>query len=135
MKKLEFFLLVVVSFALVFGCAKKSADEYYKKGFRHQIKGNYDLAIVEYQKAIQTDSTHTQSYLNLGVCYAEKEMYDEAIESYQKVIRYFPLHTKAYYNLGWVYNLKGEKEKALEQYNQLKSLDPKLAQRLKDAIE
>ena len=43
MKKLGFFLLVVLSFALIFGCAKKSADEYYKKGFRYQIKEDYDL--------------------------------------------------------------------------------------------
>ena len=99
MKKGAIFLFLIFSL-LIFTCAKQTAEDHYKKGFRFQLKQNY-----------------------------------EAIDAYKQAIRYFPLHTKAYYNLGWVYNLKGDKEKATQQYEQLKSLDPQLAQRLKEAID
>ena len=134
MKKSAIFLFLIFSL-LIFTCAKQTAEDHYRKGFRFQVKQDYDPAILEYRKALEVDSTYVQAYLNLGVIYTEKEIYDEAIDAYKQAIRYFPLHTKAYYNLGWVYNLKGEKEKATQQYNQLKSLDPQLAQRLKEAIE
>jgi tetratricopeptide (TPR) repeat protein len=134
MKKSAIFLFLIFSL-LIFNCAKQTAEDHFRKGFRYQLVESYDSAMVEYQKAIKLDSTYVQAYLNLGVVYTEKGMYDQAIEAYQKILRYIPYHTKAYYNLGYVYTLKGDKEKALEQYNQLKSLDPQLAQRLKENIK
>jgi len=128
-------LLVFLFFLLLFACAKQTAEDHFRKGFKYQLVENYDSAMVEYQRAIKLDSTYVQAYLNLGVVYTEKGMYDQAIEAYKKILRYIPYHTKAYYNLGYVYTLKGDKEKALEQYNQLKSLDPQLAEKLKEAIK
>jgi len=134
MKKYPVVFFLILSI-LVFNCAKDTAKNCFKKGFRYQLAENYDSAIIEYQKAIKLDSTYVQAYLNLGVVYTKKSMYDQAIDAYKKTIGYFPFHTKAYYNLGYVYCLKGDKQKALEQYNQLKSLDPQLAARLKEVID
>lgn len=134
MKKCAVFLFLIFSF-LIFNCAKDTAEKHFKKGFKYQLVENYDSAIIEYQKAVKLDSTYIQAYLDLGVVYTKKSMYDQAIDAYKKVIIYFPLHTKAYYNLGYVYLLKGDKQKAMEQYDQLKSLDPQLAARLKEAID
>lgn len=113
-------------------------------------QGEYDKAIIEFEKSIELDSNHTDSYYYLGQCYLQKgiieynkkhifkayslyrkanKISEQVIPQYEKIIKDNPEDLNSYLKLGYIYEVKSivpfinEYDKALDYY--LKALDLK----------
>jgi tetratricopeptide (TPR) repeat protein len=74
-------------------------EEHLKLGLAYEQKGEYNLAIREYESA---SKFITISYFYLGNAYFQKSEYDKAEASYRKAIRKDPGLADAYNNLAWL---------------------------------
>ena len=80
------------------------------------IKGRYDRAIEDYNKAIALDQNDAKAYYNRGVAYDGKGQYDGAIEDYNKAIALDPNLADAYNNRGLAYAIKGDMGRAISDF-------------------
>jgi tetratricopeptide (TPR) repeat protein len=117
-------------------------------GMSYFGKGEYDKAIIEFEKSIELDENHTESYYYLGQCYLQKgiieynnknifkayKLYrkankfaEQVIPQYEKIIENNPKDLNSYLRLGYIYETRSiapfinEYNEALEYY--LKALD------------
>ena len=63
-------------------------------------KGQFDDAIIYYQKSLEINSNFTEAYNGLGICYKNKRLYSNAIPCYKKALDLNPNFIEAYVNLG-----------------------------------
>jgi tetratricopeptide (TPR) repeat protein len=108
LRHFSIFLLILV----FFGCSVPkiivmedplTPEEHLKLGLAYEQKGEYDLAIREYESA---SKFITISYFYLGNAYFQKSEYDKAEASYRKAIRKDPGMADAYNNLAWLLYLQ-----------------------------
>jgi len=119
-------------------------------GMSYFSQGEYDKAIVEFEKSIELDANHTESYYYLGQCYLQKgiieynnkhilkayslyrkahKISEQAIPQYKKNIEENPEDLNSYLKLGYIYEVRSivpfinDYDKALDFY--LKALDLK----------
>ncbi|MGB2783835.1 MAG: tetratricopeptide repeat protein [Atribacterota bacterium] len=124
----------------------------FRMGISYFGKGEYDKAIIEFEKSIELDPNHTESYYYLGQCYLQKgiieyynknifkaySLYREAnkfaeqvIPQYEKNIENNPEDLNSYLRLGYIYEVRSivpfvnDYDKALKYY--LKALDLTIA--------
>jgi type IV pilus assembly protein PilF len=123
---------IIILFLLV-GCATtsgppvdktKMAEGYYMKGISHFQTKNYELASVEFNRSLQSDSNYKQSYYMLGIISADQGKLDEAIKYYKEAIDRDPNYSEAYNALGTVYSRQQKWKEALKFFN--KALENKL---------
>ena len=113
-------------------------------------QGEYDKAIIEFEKSIKSDPDHTESYYYLGQCYLQKgivEYYnknflkayslykkankisEQVIPKYEKIIEDNPEDLNSYLRLGYIYEVRSivpfinDYNKALEYYLKALNLD------------
>ncbi len=111
-------------------------------------QGEYDKAIIEFEKSIELDENHTESYYYLGQCYLQKGIIEyknknilkayslyrkankfvaQVIPQYEQTIKNNPEDLNSHIKLGYIYETRSivpfinEYNKALEYY--LKALD------------
>jgi len=111
-------------------------------------QGEYDKAIIEFEKSIEFDANHTESYYYLGQCYLQKgiieynnknilkayslyrkanKISEQVIPQYEKIIKDNPEDLNSYLRLGYIYEVRSmvpfinDYDKALDYY--LKALD------------
>jgi len=78
---------------------------------------NFQLALTNYQKALEIDPSNYEAMANLGITYLYLNMVDEAQATFEKCLKTdtnSDYHSYAY--LGDLYERKGNIEKALECY-------------------
>lgn len=117
-------------------------------GMSYFGQGEYDKAIIEFEKSIQLDPDHTDSYYYLGQCYLQKgiieynnknilkfyrfcrksyEISEKVIPQYEKMIKDNPEDLNSYLKLGNIYEIRSkvpfinEYDQALNYY--LKALE------------
>ena len=117
-------------------------------GMSYFGKGEYDKAIIEFEKSIELDENHTESYYYLGQCYLQKgiieynnknifkayslyrkanKLAEQVIPQYEQIIEDNPEDLNSYLKLGYIYETRSivpfinEYNEALEYY--LKALD------------
>lgn len=93
------------SMVLWFDIVQKSPDSamaHYNLGGSYYFDGQIDLAIMEFQKAIEIAPGYVDAHYNLGAVYQNKGLLKNAIEEYQEVIKLSPGSADAYYNLGLI---------------------------------
>jgi len=120
----------------------------FKVGISYFGQGEYDKAIIEFEKSIELDENHTESYYYLGQCYLQKgiieynnknilkayslyrkanKFAEQVILQYEKIIENNPKDLNSYLKLGYIYETRSivpfinEYNEALEYY--LKALD------------
>jgi len=120
----------------------------FRIGMSYFGQGEYDKAIIEFEKSIELDENHTESYYYLGQCYLQKgiieynnknifkayKLYrkankfaEQVIPQYEKIIENNPKDLNSYLKLGYIYETRSivpfinEYNEALEYY--LKALD------------
>lgn len=132
-------LFIWLSIILFAGCAATSdhrmsgpadilsAENFNKRGNDYFVKRQYDLAIIEYKKAIEIFPQYARAHSNLGYTHFEMKQYDHAIAEFTKAIESNPLYAKAYNNRGLVYFTRGEYNRAISDYNKAIAIDPNLA--------
>jgi len=111
-------------------------------------QGEYDKAIIEFEKSIELNANHTESYYYLGQCYLQKgiieynnkhifkayslyrkanKIAEQVIPQYEQIIEDNPEDLNSYLRLGYIYEIRSiapfinEYNEALDYY--LKALD------------
>jgi serine/threonine protein kinase/tetratricopeptide (TPR) repeat protein len=90
-------------------------------------KREYDTAIEEFTKAIESRPLFALAYNNRGLVWAAKGNHDLAIQDYSEAIRLDPQFAEMYRNRGSAWQAKGEMDKALSDYSKAVRLDPQSA--------
>ena len=120
----------------------------FRIGMSYFGKGEYDKAIIEFEKSIELDENHIESYYYLGQCYLQKgiieynnknifkayslyrksnKIAEQVIPKYEKIIEDNPEDLNSYLRLGYIYEVRSivpfinDYDKAQEYY--LKALD------------
>lgn len=96
---------------------------YQKRADENIGKGEYDLAIVDYNKAIELNPKSVPAYFNRARAFYFKRDFAEAVESYGKVIELTPSDSIVFYNRGVAYEKMGDSVKAAEDYEKAVALD------------
>lgn len=113
-------------------------------------QGEYDKAIIEFEKSIELDENHTESYYYLGQCYLQKgiieynnknifkayslyrkanKFAEQVISQYEKLIEDNSEDLNSYLRLGYIYETRSivpfinEYDEALEYYLKALALD------------
>ena len=105
-----------------------TAWDYYRQGNRYYFSGEYENAILSYEKAIKQKPDYAEAYNNRGVAYDDLEESEKAIADYSKAIELKPDYANAYYNRGCTYDDLGESEKAIADYSKAIELKPDYAE-------
>ncbi|RMD94143.1 MAG: tetratricopeptide repeat protein [Calditrichaeota bacterium] len=94
------------------------------QGIRYYKNKQYDLAIEEFKKVINSFPDYKEAYSILGNAYFRNQMYDEAVRSYEKVKQLDPNDVTAYENTGVIYANRGQYKKAIEEWKHVLLIDP-----------
>jgi tetratricopeptide (TPR) repeat protein len=105
----------------------EDASIYVSRGNYHYLLGKYQLAVNDYNQAIQLNSELLYCYNNRGVCLNSLGLYQEAIDSYNQAIS-LNQDADIYVNRGVSYDDLGEYNQAISDYNQAISLNQNLAE-------
>ena len=102
----------------------KMAEGYYMKGVSYLQKKNYELALVEFQRSIQTDKKNKNAHFALGSVSETMGKFAEAEGHYKDALDIDPNFSEAYNALGVVYSRQERWQEALKAFN--KALENKL---------
>lgn len=99
---------------------------YYKKQADDNVsKGDLEIAMANYNKAIQLSPQNSALYLNRALVFLKKKDYEKAIADYDKVIELSPNDLIAYANRANSYEKVGNTEKAVADYKKIIEIDDK----------
>ncbi len=105
----------------------KMATAYNNRGLVHKLKGEYDLALQDYNEAIRLLPNSAIHYNNRGVIYRLKHDYDRAIADYDEAIWLDSDYPAAFYNRALAYSDKGDYAHALEDFGVVLQFNPRNA--------
>ena len=103
--------------------APPSFEVFQKRGDGNFVKGEYDLAVVNYSKAIDLNPKEPSVYLSRGLVYYNRKFYDLAVADYSKVVEIDPKEMMAYYYRGDSFEKLGELQKAVDDFKKVVELD------------
>ncbi len=99
------------------------AQKHNDRGIAHSEKGQYDLAVAEFDKSLEIYPS-AETYNNRGVTYSKKGDLGHAIADFTKALEINPDGSKEYYNRGITYAIKGQFNLALLDLKKCLELDP-----------
>ena len=101
-------------------------DEHLSLAHIYETKGETDLALSEYLKALQSEKGASDAHTHFAIAniYLNKKMYLKAEERYKKAIELRPSEGPYYNNLAWAYMEDGKMDKAESAAYDALSKDP-----------
>ena len=129
------FIVVILIAIFIIACGSKSVEPILKKGNEYANKGQYDLAIAEYSKAIEMNPKSEMAFLKRGDAYVGKWDYGLAIKDYSMAIEINPRFASAYIARGRAYGTLGQYDRALADINKAKEINPSLSNWLQYLID
>ncbi len=90
---------------------------YLNRGNLYKNLQKYELALSDYNKAIEINPNYAYAYLNRGILYRDLQKYELALSDYSKAIEINPNYAEAYVNRGVLYRLQEKYELALADYD------------------
>jgi protein O-mannosyl-transferase len=103
------------------------ARPYSNRGLAYQNQGNFNRALLDFNKAIEIDPGYTIVYYNRGLAYQNQGKLDQAIAEYDKTIEINPSYAEAYNNRGLAYQNKGDLKQAIADYDRTIAIKPSYA--------
>ena len=100
----------------------------YHRGMQRCRQGDYEAAILDFDQAIELNSSWADAYYNRGLAYAKLGRYQDAIASYTQALEFQHNWADAYNNRGNAHYKLGNYEQAIADYNQALSINPDFAQ-------
>jgi len=97
----------------------------FNRGFAYDKLGQFDLAIKDYTRSIEIDSSNAYAYYNRAISYDKKGEIERTIEDFTKAIKLIPTKADFYLNRGYSYRKLKEYELAINDYTQVLKLEPK----------
>ena len=107
---------------------------YYNRGTAHYENGEYDQAILCFDKAIEINNKFAEAYCNRGTAYKDKGEYDRAISDYSKALEIKPGFAVAYCNRAVIFHSQGNFDKAWEDVHKAQSLEYEAPQEFLEAL-
>lgn len=98
---------------------------YRKRADENNFKGQFDLAVTDYNKAIELNPKDDVSYLNRGRAYLSKKSFDLALTDLDKSIEINPKEAMAYSLRADLHEKKGNAAQAITDYQKAVELDAK----------
>jgi Flp pilus assembly protein TadD len=137
MKICKLAVVVLVVFCLAGSALAESAKNHYDRGGEACRNGQYDQAIVHYNKALELNSGYAEAYVNRGVANARKGKPDQAIADFNKALKLNPNDAKAYYNRALAFCLNKDYGQAWEDVHKAQTLGykahPEFLEKLRQA--
>jgi Flp pilus assembly protein TadD len=96
-------------------------------GQRYQKEGEYEKAIVEFEKALALRPNFAAALNNLGICYGHLKRYPEAERSFQRAIEVNPKDIFAMNNLAVIYLRTGRFDDARRYAGKALEIEPRYA--------
>jgi serine/threonine protein kinase/Tfp pilus assembly protein PilF len=90
-------------------------------GLPYYYSGDFDLAIAQYKKCLEMDSSFILAHWYLGMAYEQKGLYDEAIAQWNR-IRSTDTSPELITNLGYSFAVSGRRDDALRCLADLQAL-------------
>ncbi|MCK4311252.1 MAG: tetratricopeptide repeat protein, partial [Candidatus Cloacimonetes bacterium] len=80
----------------------------------HEIRGDYEQAILMYQKVFELQPTDASINMQIGRCYRKMGKFKKAEKYLQKTLKILQFNPETHYEIALLYEDMGKKEKALE---------------------
>lgn len=112
-----------------------SAWVYSNLGLAYIESGIYQKAIDALKQAVRIMPDLESAHLNLGLAYRRWSKYEDAAEAYRSAIRISPNSSDAHFGLGLTYLDLNDKNSALQEADELRNIDPALADKLSNIIK
>lgn len=104
------------------------AFDFHQKGSQYFNEQKYELAVVEFKKAVKIDPTFAFAWDDLGLSYRRLNNYREAIKCYQKSIELDPVGKTPLMNMAVAYHLLKDNKNAITTYKKFIELHPEDAE-------
>ncbi|MEM7474858.1 MAG: tetratricopeptide repeat protein [Planctomycetota bacterium] len=106
---------------------ERSDTNYYDRGCLWHKRGEYDLAISDFNDAIRLDPDDAALYNGRGSAYTSTKQLERAMVDFDKAIQLDPSNAMVFNNRGFAFADKKQYDRALADYDQAIRLDPTLA--------
>ncbi len=107
--------------------ATNIANAYSNRGVAHHHKGEYHLAITDYNRALKQAPGNAHTLNNRGSAYQALGNIANAMRDYDRALRLHPRLASAYNNRGNIYRGDKQYERALDDYNNAIQIEPQMA--------
>lgn len=104
--------------------APRSAPLYNDRGVIYVKKGEYALAMADFNKAIELNSKYYEVYHNRGIVYSTTGQDDLALQEFARSLQINPKYFPVYDNRGRIYCSRGQYDLAISDYNTAIRLNP-----------
>jgi len=106
-----------------------AANHYNNRGIIYRIKGDYDRAIADYDKAILLNrGDYPAAFYNRALAYADKGEYDHALADFDVVMRFDAKNALALYARGLTLLKKGDAEAGKADIAAAKAINPNIVE-------
>ena len=89
--------------------SSKTADDYCEDGIQKMYNTDYQLALADFNKAIDIDPNFAKAYYHRGCLNFNMKKNTESMRDYTTAIKLDSNYTDAYYNRGLMYFYQGQR--------------------------
>lgn len=129
--KVLFLISLLASILLIWTYSSESsaytADYWLKNGNNFLSNGSYNLAITNYDKCIEIESSNAYAWINKGWALAKLNQFNEALKSFDKAIESNPSSIIALNGEGFALYKLGRYDEAITTCDRVIKLDPRNA--------
>lgn len=97
---------------------------YAERGYHHMSRGDYQKALIDFDHAIQLDSSQQDYFLNRGIVHEKMRHYKAALSDYSRALRINERFEKAWLNRGNLQVTLKNLPEAIEDYTVAITYDP-----------
>ena len=88
------------------------------RGLAYVDKGQYRMAMADYNSAINLDKNFVEAFNNRGNLYVNMGRYSQALQDYNEALSHDPKYFNAYYNRGILHLRSNELDEAISDFTQ-----------------
>ncbi|MGK5091017.1 tetratricopeptide repeat protein [Deltaproteobacteria bacterium TL4] len=92
---------------------------YLNRGIYYLESKHFELALQDFDRALQLNPEAYKAYVNRGEVYFRLEQYPQAVQEYQKALSINPGYFVTYWKLAKIYTLFNQHQSALQMYDGL----------------